>query len=408
MTPYALVFALLIALATLAEATPLELQVDIMPERASVDAQLVYRMRFFHAVDVQDVVFRPPVGRLAEVRPLGQTRRYEETRQGRRYRVHEARYAISASASGPLVLDGAEVGGYRPGWGRVRFRAPARAIDIAPARVLQHGVSHWIPAQSLSLSEVAVTAPGRDWLLGETRGRKLVIEAVGVDPSILPELTVLTDGFSVSPGQVRLSSEVRGGMFVARREQDFMLTPRRPGWLSLSDVRLTWWSETQSRWALSVLPGRGVFIAPRPDPAITHGVVNVPAGETIELVVGIGAVLLLGGGVMLTRRRVAYYGRLVLARWRVARACADDDPEVLQKALLEWGGACWPGSRPSGLAELAEKVADDRFSGEVYHLQQRLYGPKMEGECRNFAASPIALPWRSLRVSLSNKESSHG
>ncbi|HZW22444.1 hypothetical protein [Noviherbaspirillum sp.] len=225
-----------------------------------VHAQAVYRLRFLHAVDVRDVQLAAPALRLADLRRIGEDRTFEAERDGRRYRVHERRYAVFPFASGTLELAGAYAMGRVPsnaarpdGWRAIRIDAPARTLTVLPVDIQADGAP-WLPASALKLTEQWTTVEN-----GVHR-RTLRIEATGVEAAQLPELEVKVDGMGVLPGQPRLQNYFSGERNVAVREQTFVIMPADSGLFTVPPLQLRWWNVATGKAETSALPGRTLHV----------------------------------------------------------------------------------------------------------------------------------------------------
>lgn len=366
-------------------AAPVQIETAVEPAQPLVNAQVVYRLRFLHSVDVQQVQLRGPQARLAEVRPLGPVQRHEEVRQGTRYRVHEARYLVFPFASGSLELVGGEVSGRRPGGEVLRVGASPTTLTVMPA--VPHDVpgTPWLPARSVRIVEVS----GRGewaWTLGQPVERTVAVEAVGVDASLLPPLQIDTPDFQVTAATTRLSNRIEGENNVGRREQIFRMTPLAAGRRSLADVRLPWWDVENRRWDVAVLPGRDVLIDD-PREAVSHasdGAASFAARTPVRpfpvvggwlTVTGLGALVVLVLGVRYGR--VVSQGiRLWRARQSIVVACRRRRPDQARDALLCWGSVRWPAAPPRGLDDLAQRIGHPEFRNAVAALQRHLYGPR--------------------------------
>jgi len=297
----ALFCLLLLATMSAQAADDLLAEAELDRPEVHVHAQAVYRVRFLHAVDVRDVQLAAPALRLADLRRIGEDRTFEAERDGRRYRVHERRYAVFPFASGTLEFAGAYAMGRMPstatrpdGWRAVRIDAPVRTLTVLPVDIQADGAP-WLPASALKLTEQWTTVEN-----GVHR-RTLRIEASGVEAAQLPELEVKVDGMGVLPGQPRLQNHFAGERNIAVREQTFVIMPVDSGLFTVPPLQLRWWNVATGSAEVAALPGRTLHVGEAPATPV--------ASETRLKRVAWGylsAILLLaGGGVLLAvmRRR---------------------------------------------------------------------------------------------------------
>ena len=298
-----------------------------------VQAEVLLKLIFFQGGDVRDVKFRLPAVRLADAEPLGKPVLDEVIRDGQRYRRHQQRVRIRPFASGVLELTGFGVEGRRPGAAQPEFwPAPTVALSVRAAPL---GSADWLPARAVRLSEQPVVqaepAVGQPWL------RTLVIEAEGVDPASLPELTMTVAGATViARPPLTIPLDERRSKF--RHEQRFEILPQRAGSLELSPIQLHWWDVVYDLPAVTRLPGRVIEVSGAPLPA--DQVFGWPAWSAWLLVTGFLIVWLTH-----TRRS-----------WRVLFALIGGKPQRMRDALLDWARYRWLQDPPVSLIDLARRL----------------------------------------------------
>lgn len=364
-------FILLWATAAVALPSPaaqdMLLEAQLEPAQVYVQAQALYRLRFYHAVDVRDLSLHAPSARVADLLPLGEARVYETLRDGRRYRVHERSYAVFPFASGPLQLAGAHAAGRvaaaasksADGRQAMRIEAPPQTLTVLPAPA---GDGNWLPAQALTLSET--------WSAdGAAQRRTVRIEATGVDAAQLPELRFAAAGITVHAQPARLENRIAGEHIVGVREQSFMLTPTRAGDIALPALHLPWW-KTDGTPMTATLPARtlqGLDGVPPVPAAAAQVRESRPLRRlpSLPLLLAVAAVL----GVVafwFTRRRDA---------WRLRRICRHGDARALRAGLLAWAARAWRDAPPRTLAALATRLPDAGARDALGALERHLYGP---------------------------------
>ena len=345
-----------------------EAELDL--QEVHVHAQAVYRLRFLHAVDVRDVQLSGPQVRLADLRSIGEDRIFEAERNGRRYRVHERKYAVFPFASGTLELAGATVTGripastasMRDGWRPVRVEAPPGALTVLPVDIEADG-THWLPANSLTLTEQWATVEN-----GVHR-RTLRIEATGVEASQLPELEVKVDGMGVLPGPPRLENKFAGERNVAVREQTYVLMPTKSGLFTVPPLRLRWWNVDTDSERTGDLPGRTLLVgeqAPAPNAASGASLTRTALGHVWAIAAASLTGALLFVALRSTRMRQS---------WQLRRACRAADARAVRDGLLAWAATALP-DPPQNLGALAGRMQDSRTRDAILALERSVYGPQ--------------------------------
>lgn len=275
--------------------------------------QVVYTVRLFSAVKLADGSLSAPQPQHTIVQQLGDDRDYETTRNSRRYRVIERRYALFPQQAGTLTLPAPVFEGkvYR------RSRNPHTmhsffgndpffdhdafgmfsSTTVEPVRITGKGVSlqvrphpqnvsgaDWLPAQSVAMRE-AWQPEAKTLKVGEAVTRTITVTAAGQEGAMLPDLTPAgLAGFKVYPDKAEVKDDPQPDGISGTRQQKIAFIPVRPGTFSLPEVTLQWWDSRENRMqtaslpahTITVLPGDNQFAAPAPPPQTPQGTGESP------------------------------------------------------------------------------------------------------------------------------------
>lgn len=367
----------------------LMLEAQLEPARGYVQAQAIYRLRFYQAVDVRDLKITAPALRLADIEPIGDARVYETLRGGRRYRVHERSYAVFPFSSGALELSGAyatarvaHAGTTGDGRRSVRIDAAAQTLTVLPAT----GTEAWLPARSVSMSEA--WSPAADGLrAGHPHQRTIRIEAAGVRAEQIPEPRIGADGMTVHAGPARLENRFEGELHVGVREQTFSMVPLRAGDIALSALQLPWWNVGTASAASAGLAARSMHVsggdaAPAASPQPITMPWRVPA-----MAVALLAAFLLAA--CWCRARIA-------CAWRLHWYCRQGDARAVRNELLAQASAAWP-SAPRTLPALAERLDDAAARSALADIDRLLYGAEVDRRDARFLACAVRRVRRAMQ-----------
>lgn len=387
-----LLVILLLAAVLPAHAAPdLLVEAELERPEVHVHAQAVYRLRFLHATDVRDIQLSGPAVRLADLRRIGEDKISETERDGRRYRMHERKYAVFPFASGTLELAGAHVTGRMPAaggnlpnaWRPVRVEAPARSLTVLPVDIQADGAP-WLPANTLKLTE--------QWTRVENgvHRRTLRIEATGVEAAQLPELDVKVDGMGVLPGSARLQNHFAGERNVAVREQTFIIMPMKSGLFTVPPLHLRWWDVDTNTGEMTRLPARTLLVsesAAVTEPAAGASLTRAALRHLwVMLAAALGAALLFAG-LRSTRVRMA---------WRLRLACRAGDARGVRDGLLAWTTSALS-DPPQTLDALAERLDDAAARDAVRALERSLHDPQPVAWDAGMLSTLVARVKRDIR-----------
>lgn len=377
------------------------LEAELIPAQVYVQAQAVYRMRFFQAVDVRDLKIIGPSARLAEVRPIGIDTVNEAQRDGRRYRVHERRFAVFPFSSGELELSGAHVEGRVPatdatsvdGRQAIQLDAPARTLSVRPVPS-ELGLTPWLPARSLTLNET--WAPVELQVkTGQILHRHIRIEALGVDAAQIPPIELVVPGMLIRAEAVKLHNRVVGELNMGVSEQSFSLVALQDGTIVLPQVRLPWWNlgddmaahATLASRTLSVRPGDANVAQILSPPLAPQPEISPPAQLKTKTSSTPNFLLLAGLAAFITVFLLAWFKRQrVRAVWSLRIACQSGKASAVRDALLEWAALIWPHMPPPTLEALGHKLDDPLAQDALATIDRCLYGPN-DGRCDAIALS---------------------
>lgn len=232
-----------------------ELSAD--PLNAYVQQQVRVTLKLYYAINLTDGGLDELTAADAVVQKLGQDRSYDAERAGRRYRVLERRYAVTAEKSGTLQLPavnfrGRALAGNDPnamffGRGRaVSARSDAVSVEIRP-RPAESAAGPWLPAQSLEL-QLEGLQPGAQGRVGEPLTLSVGIVAQGLGFEQLPEIELpAIEGAEIYPDKSTTRSRENAGWIVGERSRKFAIVPKRAGTLHIPALSLGWWDTAKNQ-----------------------------------------------------------------------------------------------------------------------------------------------------------------
>ncbi|MFT5447964.1 MAG: hypothetical protein ACI9DC_003143 [Gammaproteobacteria bacterium] len=418
---------------SLGDTPDLFLETEVSSQSLYVQAQLTYTVRVFHAVALQSGQLSEPGSGSALTLKVGEDRSFAASRNGRRYRVIERKYAVFPQESGELtleapVLEGQVVdrngnrrqlgGGFLNGYiGRtrpVRVRGEARTIQIRARAPAAQDHDQWLPAQSVELSG-EWDSQQAEMNVGEPLTLIVKLTATGLVGTQLADVAPKQlDGFSVYPDNADVQTTFSDqGTARGTLTQKIAFIPRRAGELTVPDLIVRWWNTQTDREEVAVLPGitRSVLGAAPAQPVSNMPVPLSPQSESIRQVpanardtsaadtpqpgmstvthiwIGVSALFALAWIITLAlwwRARVrpesARDGEQrsglptsADARSQIEQACRRDDPLATRNALLAWGAAHWAQDPPRGLDQIAARISDPPLADALHALDRALY-----------------------------------
>ena len=308
----------------------------------------------------------------------------------------------------------------------VRIRGEATVLSVQPRPDEAVG-SRWLPAEQIELIE--------DWEpqysamhVGDPLKRTVIIRARGVTGEQLPDLDPGdVDGFKVYPDRPIIDTKDLAQTVEGEKSRNITFVPIQPGRLKLPAVKLHWWDTQNNLARVAQIPERIVEILPAvnanntrvqatentaglmdnagssiiedtdaqpsadgnsffdPDDKYKDGLLSTQAGMWVWISILFALLWLVTIGVWwLSKRRQsdiipeisvdktnmenAYH-----ARKQFQLACKANEPRMARHRLLEWAAIHWPDEPPSGLDNLASRIADPKVKSALAELDRSLY-----------------------------------
>ena len=392
-------------------------EVDAHPKNPYVQAEVIYTVRLFRAVNTHNSSLSEPQfqGGKVLVEKLGDDTSFETRREGKRYLVVERKYAIFPQSSGqlgiePVVFTG-KIGtgprllldpfGAKPRVTRARSERITLQVRAIPDSFTG---TTWLPANQLQLSDTWTNDPPV-FKVGDPITRTLALIAGGLTSAQLPELRPdIPKSFKRYPDQPSLNDKLDPSGVVGIRQEKIALIPAQAGAFVLPEITIPWWNTEQDRMEHTTLPALEVTVAAAAahNPPPPAKVENLPQASKLEIPANtltpktesspspsqiwiiISTVLAFGwagtGLIWWLSRRTHKQRALVNTKKQstrqalkdIKRACTRNNPSAVKDALLRWSEAQWPQHPPKSLGMLVERCTPE-LQEELEKLNQSLY-----------------------------------
>ncbi len=396
------------------QSAELFLEVEATPASPYLQSQVLYTLRLFSRVQVSQARLTELELTDALVEKLGETKRYETTRDGFEYTVTELNYAVFPQKSGvttikPLVLTADVVSSSKPRYNGFfrrqisktqRISSNAITLDVKAVPQTFKG-KRWLPASQLVLEE-KWSGETDQMKVGEPLTRTLTLLAVGNTVAQLPELHQETgvDHLKTYPDQPVLKEQKKADGLIAFREEKIAYIPSKDGRYTLPAIEVPWFNtQTQTMevariaertiTAIGTAPLNNNPIIETPVPpkeSDIHSTAPIPvAANHTENKFWMWMSIFLGSGWLLTlvylfsQRKPKINPQLELANIKetklkeivssLKQACKENNPDSAKDALLAWGKINYDSDSLSSIARHCEA----RLKEEILSLNQHLY-----------------------------------
>ncbi len=243
------------------------LEVDATPENTYLQSQIIYTLRVYTRININQARLNEPELSDAVIERLGEDSNYNTQINGVAYSVTERKYALFPQKSGaltinPIVLT-AEVsagnhnnpffnGFFNSQLSKTkRVESKAISLQIKPAPS-SFTAPHWLPAENVSLTQ-QWSANTQALKVGEPLTRTLTLQAQGTTVGQLPDLESLSSDNSLKsyPDQPVINEQKNTSGLTAYREQKIALIPSKPGSYTLPAIEIPWFNTKTQKTELA-------------------------------------------------------------------------------------------------------------------------------------------------------------
>ena len=383
------------------------LEVEVTPEKAYVQSQILYTLRLFRRVQIAQASLNEPELTDAVIEKLGEDKNYNTEINGVAYVVTERKYAIFPQKSGivaidPVVLTAEDVSSRRPRFNgffnrqvtktkRVTSRAITLDVQAAPNNFKG---KYWIPAEQVYIEE-KWSGDTESMKVGEPLTRTLTLLAKGATVSQLPELhaEIKIDQIKTYPDQPILKEKKEADGLIAFREEKVAYIPAKSGSYVLPAVEIPWFNTQTQTMEIARIAEKTITTIASVSSQLSNAVIESPVQistvdsepvlHTVENKFWMWVSIILALGWLITvfvfinksrsksKEKPVNIKEIKLNETVKAlkQACAENNNVAAKDALLAWGKIKFHSSSLSAIASNSEA----RLRDEIDLLNQSLY-----------------------------------
>ena len=387
------------------------LEVDVDQKSTYVQSQLIYTVKLFRSVDIQNASLTEPELSDADaiVEKLGDDKRSQITRNGVRYLVIERKYAIFPQQSGQLSIKPVEFNGQLVSQRRSFFditpfnnttkRIVSSQIDIDVKPIPDNFKNkNWLPSASVKLVDEWPDNP--TFKVGEPVTRTLSIIASGLTASQLPEISSKSiNNFKLYPDQPTFNNQKDTNGILGIRQEKIAYIPTKSGTITLPEINLPWWNTKKGKIEFARIKAKTINVE------ASASVKPSPLTPTIQSDLSLTQPDRSEIQNSTTTSLWFYISILFLSAWLITlffllrsnkkqappqtttpepkpltkniskkfvSACHQHNRDLCKSLLIEWASRQWPDEQINTLGEIALKT-DGVFKQQIIRLNQSLY-----------------------------------
>ena len=236
-----------------------------------VQSQVLLTVRVYQAIEIVEGSLGAPEGEALNVEQLGEDKRFEEVRDGRRYAVTERRFAVFPQRSGKLVIDPVRLTVSVPTEpGRLRgfftptknLRRQTESIELDVRARPASGGSWWFPSQGVTLEEMWSSDPEKA-TVDQPLTRTLVLRAIGATATQLPRIERPdVQGLSIYAEEPVSASGHSDQGLISEQRFNWAIIPESVGEQVLPAIAIEWFNTITGQLETVELDARRLRVSP--------------------------------------------------------------------------------------------------------------------------------------------------
>ncbi|MCK4707956.1 MAG: protein BatD, partial [Gammaproteobacteria bacterium] len=389
------------------------LETELDQQTAYVQAQLIYTVRLYRSIDIQNASLTEPELSDADaiVEKLGEDKRYQTTRNGVRFIVIERRYAIFPQQSGNLSIQPVQFNGQIVSQRRSFFditpfnnitkRIQSKQIDITVKPVPNiFKNKNWLPSSELKL--VDEWPENTVFKVGEPVTRTISLLATGLTAAQLPVISNQEiENIKQYPDQPTLNNQTDKNGIIGIRQEKIAFIPTLAGKITLPEINIPWWNTRSGKLEYARIETKTIDVKGSTQltqtPVFTDNLSSASGTEnTADVLITAEsssfwfyASLFMLTGWLITlyflfqkRKNKTAESRhaetnetppsITNISKKFASACNQNNRELCKSLLIQWASQQWPDDNISSLGDVAVNV-NETLRLQINILNQSLY-----------------------------------
>ncbi len=407
-----------------ADLQPVFMESEISASSVYVQQQLIFTLRIFQSIQLDNMNISEPAFDNAAVEKLGQNS-FQRNIQNTPYRVHELQYAIFPQETGELIIPEQTFTASAAVSRRSRFNLPGQGKPIRkvsqqhtitvkpPATRFKNG--NWLPAESIKLTQTWSSSLGNIHV-GDSITRSITLKAEGLMDSQLPpyEFPAMA-GAKFYPDQGSTETSATDNGVSSTRTDSAAIIPTREGELQLPEIRINWWDTRNNKLQQAVIPASTITVKAALEQAqsnstplaIDHSqaTTTIPSTATTStgsdklfwqlLSAGLATLWLLTLYLLWCAKRgpsntqppqsitIPVSISEKQAFKNLLNVCRQNDAQKIRQAIIEWGQRYWPEDNIQTLQDIQHHCDHPSLSTALLQLDNTLYGNSADSSCWN-------------------------
>jgi BatD DUF11 like domain len=357
------------------------------PEHPVLHEQVKVHLEIFHHLPLLDAKLSPPTVENGLLFSLDQHEHHIDMIQDKRFEIEKYEYMIYPQKAGNMVVHG-------PTLNAMEYEMiPTPIHETLKAQTLKVGlpesakrIENWLPAKSLSFQELKPLQQDMGIQAGDTIGRTIRIDAVGVPGNLLPDLKPSCgENCKVYVKPAKVKNQVKQGELYGSKTFEVNYLPTREGDFEIQAIDIPWFNTISRQvehlqipaFQFKVFKDREMPRAYDNSPSI-----HLPSEKQPPLWLSLLIALL--GGMLLMKIWTLFPWKTYwqqfqvrdLGFMRLKKACLDNDMHKTRELIINWAHQMGFKKPIRDLYDISVQVDHEAFKKELANLNECLYAAK--------------------------------
>ncbi|NBX85478.1 MAG: hypothetical protein EBQ95_07730 [Gammaproteobacteria bacterium] len=356
------------------------------PEQPVLHEQIKVHLEIIHHLPLLDAKLSPPTVENGLLFSLDQHQHRIDMIQGKRFEIEKYEYMIYPQKAGEMVVHGPELNAmeYEMIPTPIHETLKAQTFKVGLPESMSN-IENWLPAKSLSFKELKPLQQDMGIQAGDTIGRKIRIDAIGVPGNLLPDLKPSCgENCKVYVKPAKIKNQVKQGELYGSKTFEINYLPTREGDFQIQAIDIPWFNtKTRKREHLDIPAFQLKVFKDGEMPTMDK--VQAPQLSSQKQIPLWGSMLMaLMGGMLLmklwTSMRWKKYWQQFQEQdfgfMQLKKACLAQDMYKTRELILNWAQQAGFEKPIRDLYDISAQVDNEAFKKELGHLNECLYAAK--------------------------------
>ena len=388
------------------------LKVNVDKDEAYINGQIILRAQVFHLSPLpNDFNLTQPESDDALIKPLEEQKEYSTIIRGQNFTVTENSYTIFPLKEGTIEISSLFFSGSLSNGSLVELNSAPLLISVLP-KAITTANKLWLPASSIhiedNLSEYTESESGKSIT------RFITMEAEGVPASNLPSLSPLNHkDADIKLLNVVLEEQMTEQGIISQRVEELLITPHNDQGTTIPAIEIPWWNTQTEKLEISKISERTIKTSmltyaeaqssKQASVVPQHNSVTSQSNSSnlliwlltaISLLTTLGCIYSFNQLRRLQQNAVESETELQHEQdlrdqvasdiaekntfQALSMACNQNNPEIAQLRLIEWGQIFWNDAELHSFEHICEYANNHTLNFLILDLEQHLYSSNNE------------------------------